>query len=338
MAHFDDLYDAIRYKKVNDIDLKHAEITVYNMFVECMVNTAFNVDYVETINIEEINEKIKLKMLGEKQYIAKLVFSNNQCLYVKVKILLGIEYFKNMIDNYDFVGGGELVVEFIMCKEMDNCNFVSEIVTYVDTGKYENGCMTFREFYDGVVMLDYMGPIYYNFVTMMRKITQNNIYDYEDNTLNNFNHVYKLLEQNGIININQNLVELWKNIIDIENNIDVVLEMPIFKNYVMLSSHGKHFILKHKIIKFYTFIINDISSVTIMDSLLDMNSVEAWKILVEIRNMELLASNKKTDQGIYYVNKHLENNIDKITDIFFSVDISVFSETLQKKLKEKYGK
>lgn len=324
MSLFDNLIEDIKQNKINKIPLQFEAKIIHEMYKKYLSKLFFSTNKDDVITFNDVNNILKPKIFSKCGNIVKLLFSSNKHLYVSHKLLLSIDYFKNMMDNYVF--NDEHIVEIPLCKEIYNYDVIITILTYINEDRYDDGCVTFQDLYNEALILDYMGPMYSKGVSMMRKTITNTVYNYDNLTLQNCNNLYDILNRNDVLGGPNFICRLWEHIIDLDDNVDQILSSTIFKNLIINTYHGSQFVLKHEAIQYYCKILDTNNYKIIIDRLLDQNDVIAWNIIMECTNYKNL------------IFGYLEINIDKITDKIFEIDVDQLSTNLLLKIVIKFKK
>lgn len=329
MSLFDTLINDITNDITNGTPLMFAAKNIHKMYTKYLSQLFFSHDRKDTVSLNELNNILKPKVMHEYGNIVKLIFDdNNKYLYVSIKLLLEIDYFKNMIDGYDF--GDEYIIEIKLCKEMDNYDVICDILTFANNcNDYEYSNVKFQYLYDVVMILDYMGPVYSGNRSMIESITQNNICEYTNATLQNCDHLYNILKQNNVYDTIGSMRDIWNNIIDLDNNVEKILTMPLFNNVILFTEFGMSFVIKHKAYAYYPKICGNDNYKIIVDHLLDEDSVEAWEIIIKC--FEYWRTYCTTMP-------YLMENINKITDTVFNIDVKELGVDLLMELVIKFKK
>lgn len=132
---------------ITDIKTIHPHHEILNKYKQYMLDIIFN--STKEMNFMEIHKNIEQQFLENKQYIIKLMFSDNKNIYVFVDYLININYFKNMFDGYVF---NNVIVEVIVDKMIDN----HEIVNNIINGNNNLEITTYSEMYNYICIMDYL--------------------------------------------------------------------------------------------------------------------------------------------------------------------------------------
>lgn len=326
MSLFNELRNTILNKITTKSPLNHAEKTVHDMYSEYLIKCAF--DQTSIINMNDVHNLIQSTLIKNKNYIIKLLFDDNTCIYINYKILNEIELFNNMLELYEF--GNECVTEIVVGKEINNFTFISFIYEFTMNGIYTKMSMTYQEFYDLVCIINYMGLITYKDNNILNYIVYNDIkriHSSENITLEMVDKLHTIFVQNNANNYG-NVLSLFMDAVNInEIDIPVLKNMNLF-NDVLSGCTYENTVIRHKLFTEFVSIYNETNAEKIVSCLLNENTIECWTIIMELNKFK----------HIFDVNNYLIVHLNKITDIVLNFNIDLFSLPLRLKLYEKFNK
>lgn len=350
-------YDTITdiTKKLNkDEQLLFGENIIYNMYMSHFKKIVFYDKSNENINVDGIHNVIQQILLRDKNYIFKLIFSDGNLLYIPINLLIKIDYFKNMIEYYNF--NNNCIIEILLCKEIDNYGCMLDIITFVDIGKFKKPNYNFKDFYDICVIVDYLGTVYNNNINILDKlvkcysseiITFKNTHNYNGNTFEAFVNIYNILKNNKI-DFNISIITyIWGHMTDLDENKDCILKSQIFKNIIMYTGIGMQYLLKYKKYEYFNEIldVNNYDKINVynknygkyanlcdvVDILLKDNTLESYTIVYDNSKINY---DEKVNKILQYLNWY--PNL--LSDIIFNFDISIFKIGTKLKLMIKHDK
>lgn len=340
MSLFKDAIKDIIYKTNNIIPLLFGEVTISNLYTNTIKKLILCENPKEIININEIQNDIQQILINEKSYIFKLLFSNG-ILYIPLEVLTKIEYFKNMIEYYNF--GDSCIVEMSICSEIDNYDVMVDIFSYVECDDYEYTNTIFRHFYEFLIIIDYMGLAPNVLLSKLINEYAFGIKKFNGNTCDIFEKMCKILDNNKVNIKDAFIVYIWENIVDLDDDVDKIISLPIFKNVIMYSFQGLQYIEKHKKFQCFAELLNDKNYIKIsiptkytelsyiINPLLDENTIETYEIIYN-------ALKRECDKNIIYIMLYLERNVNKISEIIYNFNVSVFNLDIQLDLMIKHNK
>lgn len=321
MSLYEELVEFIASKLDSKLPLNHVEKMVYDMYYTNMMKCVF--DKTRIINMDIIHYSIQTSLVKDKNYIIKLLFSDTTRIYINYTLLNEIELFKDMLDMYEF--NNECVVEIVVGKEIDSYNIMNEIYNFTVNGVYKNISMEYRDFYDLVCVIDYMGPIKYKENNILVHIVKNKLFRQNEHiTLDMVDKLHTIFKQNNIDN--GGILSLFMEQVSVIDSLDDLKNRNVFRDEMSGCSYAD-VVINHKIFSEFPCIMNNNNAEKIFTCLLDENTVECWDMLM---NINLTKGTLVSD--------FLIRNFKKIPDIVLNYNIELFSLQLKLMLYEKYGK
>lgn len=286
-----------------------------SIFDEYVNNITLALTNNNPVLLDTICENIKTKLLNDNTTIIKLLFKNDQYIFVDKSLLMTIEYFKIMLEDCNT--NNDVIVDIVVNNNIDNYFLMNDIMIFLTTQHYaiyDNLKYTF----DMLILLDYID---YN--EMLQNIGKNITAPICVIPLDKIEKVYTILTKNKI-DTKFNIEDVW--LAHIENNVitDDVFEMAFFKDVILKTDIGKQLVLDHKYIKHYMTILDHNNYKIIIEELLKIDTIESYGILLSIKND--------------YVWKYLKDDIDKFDEKIFNFDISVLDNSIIADLCIKYDK
>lgn len=317
-----DIILTIVEKNDNHILLNNLEKSILDMYINDLTNLVKNNNLMVDLNV--FFENIKNNLINKKISIIKFTFSNKECIYVNKNTLINIEYFKIMFDSCDY--SDEFVCEVYINEHYDNFTILQSIILFVETGTYNN----ITELHDIINMMkivNYFGCVSHGNNNLMGNIANNIIFCYFDVVIDVYvvENVYTILKNYNVKNIVDIINKLWK-LCDTSTKLPI---LTFFDDVVINTYVGIEYIANNNYYNYYNKIYNNgVISIQnkIINDLLNMNTKESYNIIINI---------KKNNENIDNI---LVDNIDKITEIIFDCDISIFNTTLQLLLMLQFSK
>lgn len=321
MTSFSELINDTKAKSKNINELDNVELYVFNL---CLMHSD------EII----IANKIKTFLTNENKYIAKLIFSCGNCIYVFSNELLKIDYFKNMLECCE--KNNDHFIDIIIHDCIDDYKFMFDVFMYLSTGKQIMKPST--NIYRLLKMLDMLGPIIHNKINMIQYILHpiinynyvDHIYGYKNNTIDMINKIYVILCNNNLkpylcktlINI------LFKYITNITNDINKIFDSKVFKDIVSRNVVGQRLIVEHKKEAYYYVICNEEIFNMIIYNFQKCSDIHTWKVIEVVANI-----NYKNNFEDY-----MNNNKYKLPETVFDYNFKVLDIKTQLYLIIKFNK
>lgn len=278
--------------------------TYVNDFTHSLIND-------KQIKLDDICENIKNKLLNSNITIIKLLFSNDQYIYVDKQLLLKIEYFKNMIDDCD--SSDDIIINIVVNNNIDNYELMNDIITYLTINTYTTYDNLEKSF-DMILLLDFIG-----YMDMLKCFSKNIMNNTCIISLTKIEKIYDILTKNNI-ETNFDIENVWLHYLENNGITNEIFELSFFKEKIIHTTVGKQCILDHKYIKHYGKIICYNNYKIIIDELLEMDTLESYEVLVSLPN------------------DYLEIFEDTINDKIFNFDISNLKYTIISSLCIKYDR
>lgn len=323
MSLFDALIIEVLSKHHNDENFVMEEKIIYELYMKNIAKIIFESNNT-IIDISKVNSNLQMQLLKNNNYIVKLIFSNNKNLYTSLSNITRIEYFKNMLCDYAY--DENVIIPIVLGKELDNYDVMLEIIYYVNIGICRNIIYTFDHYYNNMVIVDYMGLVTYREINIIKKIADNyNVMEYDNITYEKYKRLHTIIYQNEITNNSKIiLLQSWTHIMDLDDNINDFCNLTFFKD-IIETNLGRRFILKYKLMQFYSQIVSMDTYEEIMDHIIKNQSVYTWNIISD-----------------YFANPtictFIEKNIDHIEEVIFDVDITLLPVKIKLALVIKFNK
>lgn len=343
MSLYDELRECIKGKLESGAALNHTEKMIHDMYYNYVMKPCF--DTTDIIDMNKIHTLIQSTLIKYNNYIIKL-FLDGTIIYVNYVVLKNVELFHNMLDMYEF--DSQCVVEIPINKAIDNNNIIYDIYQFTLNGTYTPKALSYKELYDLVCVIDYMGSITYKNVNILSQVTRNIlsnqstskqvssktntkilIDDNLDNnsgnnlvTLDMVERLYTIFSQNGITNYSSVLSSFMKNVDEI-GDLNELKNKKMFNDILSGCSYAD-VIIQHKVYDEFVSIYTNDNADQVLECLLYENK---WDIIM------VLNKNNKIK-----VSTFLLNHIKHITDLILKYDIEAFTLELRLKLYEKFNK
>lgn len=333
MSLYDEFVKKLIWNVNNKVKLDYGEDYIFIKYNNHIKNNIFEIP-----NTHIIFENIKQELLQTKMYIVKLIFSNGKCIHIPIRLLLLIEYFKIMLEGYNFEN--ECIINIIMDKNVDDYAIINSIISFTVDDIYDMTPLNCTNMYKTIIMLDYIGEM----EKMMDKVINvgllatndiedcNDYENYKDNNVDknilnveNMEKFYNVLKQNKIKNCDMIISRMVSNMDDVN-----IKDTTVFSEVVIYTDYGKRFIEEHNLFTYYAQIFSVYNYKNIIENLLKQNTEECWNIIVAIMN--------KSNNNNIIINKWLFKKFDMITELIFNHDITIFDTIIQLKLLIKFNK
>lgn len=326
MSLFKELVDNISHKVDNNIELNYTEKSIKNKFSEYITSRIFTTNKITEINIDELNSTIETIIINNQQHIIKLLFSNNKYIFVNKSILTKIQYFKNMLEGYEF--NNNSIVEIKVITNIDSYKYMNEVINFVYDGVIYDDPIKFKTLYKKLIMIDFIGPIKHNNKHIISYFLDYHITSYDNLTILTIEYIYTLLIQNSITNIDKFIINLWIASIKLNITDTTIVNYDFFNNIIIKNIGGIQFILDNKYIQYYPKIISINNYRIVIKNLLENNNIYSWEIIIDI-----IKSPINFTQSIH---DYLNENFDVIKNTVFNVNITKLQLDLQVKLLIKF--
>ena len=312
-----------------DVINKHASNIQLTTFEKAIFS--FCTSKISYFNVDKIIPDFTQALNEYKTQVVKLIFANDQHIYVEKHLLLTIEYFKNMFETCD-TNNGDQYYEINVDPHIDHYELMTIIFMFVELKKYD--ILNFKTLLDILKIIQFLGNIMHKNTNMLHHIIDNlelglehfNIPDDELQidmyTLENIYltiSTYKTLENK----IKWIIVKLFKNIILDEN----VFKLSFFTNIMMTTNIGIKYIIKQNYKPLIDILIDN-HTTTLLDVLLCNDSIESWNLIMSLENHELWEK----------INSYLLQNSRMISETVLNVDITKFSKYLYIRIITKFKK
>lgn len=324
-----DIQEYINYiikKHITKSNLTNIEKQIIDI---CMVDM-LNILFIENKNIDKNNFMVNInnKLIQNDIHIVKLLFSNNQYIYVDKKLLLKIDYFKDMFESCDV--NNDIIICVTICDEIDCYDFMNIVMIFLETGKCELKYYDFNEIIKHMEILNFIGGVYFDNRNLLSQITTK-IYSIMNNeikyyaSIQKIESLYTILKQNDYVTLSNDVVILlWKHATNKGNS---VFTMTFFTDILINKNIGIEYIIDQDYKPYYDKIYGEKYNVTpIVIKLLEKNNIESWNIIIELYNKNNIVSSVIID------------NLDLVTEIFFKINFHVLDPLLILKILMKFNK
>lgn len=294
--------------KLNDDyhPLTELEILVKNECVKYTTNILFSKD--------NLYKHINKMLVDNEVFPIKLIFSGNSHVYVNKKILLKMDFFKNMFGSYGV--SHKLILDIKVDKKYDNEKFFRIIVESLEYNMI-NTDFNFDEMLEMIFIVDYLG-VEYDKKTNICMITKMVDYICDDNiekhkiNINTIISIYNALT-NHISNCDKKhpiYKLLWDNLEKSDAN--TILTSQFFQEQILKTDEGVDYVFKNKYVPYYYDCCELIFGKScIIRDLINVNTIESYEMLVKIVNK-------------YGCKYEIISNIDNITNLILKCDLSKF--------------
>lgn len=319
----------ISNKWINKATLNKLENDILTTYMTTMTNMITN----NIMNINDCIIDIYNKIISNNKII-KLNFSNDTYICVSKETLDKIEYFKNMLNDCNDANN---IVNVDVVNFIDNYQIINNIILYLEFDIYNNSD-NIHQIINTLKILSYFGEITYkgnnkmskillvnntqNDCNMMSKISTelceyNKNYDIEIKTIE---EIYTILKQNNICNYCKTICQIWLKFCDNNKTITQYFELQFYVDVIVKSTYGKNQIIENIYYQHYEKIwnlcgYNDRN--IIISSLLELNTIDGINTIANLKN--------KYDKEI---DAYIKINVDKVTDVIFTLDISTLDKEL----------
>lgn len=323
MAEFNKFVKTAITNTNNGITVSQAEYETLNTYLWHVKQFALKGDTINTINIDDVIEHFRLDLLKDKNYIINLIFSNGNNLYVYSKKIKCIEYFKIMIEEYNF---DNIITNIDIHPSIDYYDFIKTIIDFVENIPYENAPISFNDFYTKLQILDIIGEIKHNDKNFMHLFIKTPLHTYEGVTAQVVDNIFTILQNNNIQD-SKVIIELWKHI-NIEDP-EKVCKLSVFDKIISHNDIGKEIIIKYDIKEYHHRLNEKEYYGKLLDQFFETNSKNIWNII------ESIILSKDGDKIKNYISGHYYH---KIKESIFDFNFKILYIPLQLLLIIKFKK
>lgn len=295
----------------------------YECFMENNTNFIVDIEKIKNDTYELIKNKT----------IVKLLFSDNNIIYVEKGILAKTGFFTNMFNDIPNIN---MIMEIPMVNELNNYNYILILVEYLNS-KYIDENLFEKDLEllcDILKILDYVD--YFDIFKFIDIFVFNNM-SYTNVTLDMLEYIHNATEikqYNPTTYSRYSLADAFQNIFSNnetqlrENNtIDTIMTSSFFQAHILHYDSGTY-VIKYNYYNYFDKICCNTNYHFLLTKLIQNKPDNYWKI---IDNIYYKMAHKR-----FHINIFLNVNKDNIDESFFDCDINNYDFDLVLFLIDKY--
>lgn len=314
-------------KNSNNTTLNYFEISIRNMYTKYITEELFKKGNPHVlISKDGLYDYIRKTLVDNNTSVIKLTFSNDCHIYVNKSILLRMDFFKNMFENYGQCH--KLIFEIVVDKCYDNYNFFMVIVDFLEGCDVDVGD-DFNELVEELRMLNYLDVENHNGESLIDKVANNLSYcNIVEDTIdiNIIEETYDLCNNNGVEYLSDVVDTLWL-FLNKNDNKNAIFQSIFFKKGVMETNNGINYVFENRYMPHYAEYWEKFGyqkKCDIISELVNSGNFEAYETLINIRN-------ENDIDGLVL------SCIDNFTNLILKFDLSKFTNRIILILEMKFG-